>query len=175
MNPELPWGKSYKQQLEEAQDEEEYKDLLRDLRLVYWLSWINWIFLFIMPFSMTNLQKQESLQARETWQGAPDPCLRQAWQVSNQLIIIHISTGNVKTRPLTNILNIGWCTVCASLTRARFHFYQRYFRFSIFVYKSSVKKWDADFRSKIYRNLALGDEKQAVAYISFKCGWVKKI
>ena len=38
MYPELPWGKSYKQQLEEAQDEEEYKDLLRDLRFVYWLS-----------------------------------------------------------------------------------------------------------------------------------------
>jgi len=35
MNPELPWGKSYKQQLEEAQDEEEYKDLLRDLRNLY--------------------------------------------------------------------------------------------------------------------------------------------
>jgi len=33
--PELPWGPSFKQQLEDAQVEEEYRELLRDLRLLY--------------------------------------------------------------------------------------------------------------------------------------------
>ena len=34
-HPDLPWGPSFKKQLDDAQAEEEYKELLRDLRLLY--------------------------------------------------------------------------------------------------------------------------------------------
>jgi len=35
VQPDLPWGPSFKQQLEDAQVEEEYRELLRDLRILY--------------------------------------------------------------------------------------------------------------------------------------------
>ena len=35
MHPERPWGTSFRQQLIEAQDDDEYKTLLRDLRNLY--------------------------------------------------------------------------------------------------------------------------------------------
>ena len=35
LQPDLPWGPSFKQQLEDAQVEEEYRELLRDLRILY--------------------------------------------------------------------------------------------------------------------------------------------
>ena len=46
--------------------------------------------------------------------------------------------------------------------------YHRHFRFSIFVYKSCVQKWAPAFLSKIYRNLALGDNAQSVSSNSFR-------
>ena len=54
-------------------------------------------------------------------------------------------------------------TACASIPSARFRFFSIVISiFCIFVYKSSVKKGAVDFLSKIYRNLALGIEAQAV-------------
>lgn len=35
LQPDLPWGPSFKQQLEDAQVEEEYIELLRDVRILY--------------------------------------------------------------------------------------------------------------------------------------------
>ena len=35
MQPDLPWGTSFQQQLVMAQDEEEYRSLLGDLRSLY--------------------------------------------------------------------------------------------------------------------------------------------